>query len=66
MVMEKFNFFKNFKICWWGATMENWKIWPIEKKIGDLYELDNFKKRIFFEKKIFKIEIANVIFSTDF
>ena len=22
-----------------------------EKKIGDLYELDNFKQKIFFEKK---------------
>ena len=36
------------------------------KKIGDLYELDNFKQKIFFEKKNFKIEIANVIFRTIF
>ena len=25
------------------------------KKIGDLYELDNFKQKIFFEKKISKL-----------
>ena len=30
------------------------KFWQIEKKIGDLYELDNFKQKIFFEKKISK------------
>ena len=33
-----------------------------KKKIIDLYELDNSKKKNFFWKKIFKIEIANVIF----
>ena len=33
-----------------------------KKKTIDLYELDNSKKKIFFWKKIFKIEIANVIF----
>ena len=27
----------------------------IEKKIGDLYELDNSKQKIFFEKKISKL-----------
>ena len=27
----------------------------IEKKIGDLYELDNFKQKIFFEKKFAKL-----------
>ena len=26
------------------------KFWQIEKKIIDLYELDNSKKKIFFEK----------------
>ena len=26
-----------------------------KKKIGDLYELDNFKQKIFFEKKISKL-----------
>ena len=31
------------------------KFWKIEKKIGDLYELDNFKQKIFFEKKISKL-----------
>ena len=31
------------------------KFWQIEKIIGDLYELDNFKKKIFFEKKISKL-----------
>ena len=36
------------------------------KKLGDLYELDNSKKKFFFEKKNFKIEIANVIFRTFF
>ena len=31
------------------------KFWQIEKIIGDLYELDNFKQEIFFEKKISKL-----------
>ena len=39
------------------------KFWQIEKKIIDLYELDNFKQKF---KKNFKIEIANVIFRTIF
>ena len=26
-----------------------------KKKKGDLYELDNFKRKIFFEKKILKL-----------
>ena len=37
------------------------KFSQIEKKIGDLHELDNFKQKLFF-----KIEIANVIFRTIF
>ena len=43
MVMEKFNFFKNFKN--FGKS---------KKKIFDLYELDNSKKKIFFEIKFSK------------
>ena len=31
------------------------KFWQIEKIIGDLYELDNFKHKIFFEKKFLKL-----------
>ena len=55
MVMEKFNFFKNFKIFRkWGATDKTEKFWQIEKIIIDLYELDNSKKKIFFEKKFSK------------
>ena len=57
MVREKFNFFENFKNSQMGggARRKTEKFWQIEKIIGDLYELDNSKK------KIFKIEIANVI-----
>ena len=33
----------------------------LKKIIGDLYELDNFKQKIFFEKKISKL-VADVIF----
>ena len=53
--MEKFNFFKNFKNSLIGGPRRKTeKFWQIEKKIGDLYELDNFKQKIFFEKKISK------------
>ena len=31
------------------------KFWQIEIKIGYLYELDNFRQQIFFEKKISKL-----------
>ena len=56
MVMEEFNFFKNFKKFLMGAPRRKTeKFWQIEKKIGDLYELDNFKQKIFFEKKILKL-----------
>ena len=63
IAMEKFNFFKNFKtlLMGEGPRRKTEKFCQIEKKIGDLYELDNFKQEIFFEKKI---EIANVIFRT--
>ena len=54
-VMEKFNFFKNFKkIRWWGATTKKLKNFGKSKKIIiDLYELDNSKKKNFFLKKKF-------------
>ena len=48
-----------------GPRRKTEKFRQIEKKIGDLYELDNFKQKIFFGKK-FKIEIANVIFRPNF
>ena len=55
MVLEEFNIFKNLKNRWWGATTKNWKILASRKKIDDLQELDNFKQKIFFEKKISKL-----------
>ena len=56
MVMEKFNFFKKFqKIADGGPRRKSEKFWQIVKIIGNLYELDNFKKKIFFEKKISKL-----------
>ena len=52
MVMEKFNFFKNFKKLLMGGHDEKLiNFGKSKKKIGDLYELDNSKKKIFFEKK---------------
>ena len=45
--MEKFNFFKNFKNSLMGGHDEKLKkFWQIEKKIINLYELDNSKKKI--------------------
>ena len=56
MVMEKFNFFKNFKKLPMGGHGEKLKnVGKSKKKIGDLYELDNSKQKIFFEKKIPKL-----------
>ena len=55
MVMEKFNFFKNFKKSLMGGHDEKLKNFGKSKKKGDLYELDNFKQKIFFEKKISKL-----------
>ena len=57
IAMEKFNFFKNFKtlLMGEGPRRKTEKFWQIEKKIIDLYELDNFKQKIFFEKKISKL-----------
>ena len=37
-----------------GPRRKTEKFWQIEKKIIDLYELDNSKQKIFFEKKISK------------
>ena len=37
-----------------GPRRKTEKFWQIEKKIIDLYELDNSKKKIFFEKKFSK------------
>ena len=39
-----------------GPRRKTEKFWQIEKIIGDLYELDNFKQKIFFEKKISKLK----------
>ena len=43
------------KIADGGPRRKTEKFWQIEKKIGDLYELDNSKQKIFFEKKISKL-----------
>ena len=54
--MEIFSFFKKFqKIADGGPRRKTEKFWQIDKKIIDLYELDNSKKKIFFEKKISKL-----------
>ena len=56
MVMEKFNFFKNFKNSLMGGHDEKRKNFSkSKKKTIDVYELDNSKKKIFFEKKISKL-----------
>ena len=60
-MIEKNNIFKNCKKLLIGPRRKTEKFWQIEKKIIDFYELDNSKEKIFL-KKIFKIEIANVIF----
>ena len=43
------------KIADGGPRRKTEKFGQIEKKIGDLYELNNFKQKIFFEKKISKL-----------
>ena len=48
-------FSKFQKIADGGPRRKTEKFCQIEKKIGDLYELDNFKQEIFFEKKILKL-----------
>ena len=52
--MEKFNFFKNFNYLLMGGHDEKLKNFAKSEKKGELYELDNFKQKIFFEKKISK------------
>ena len=53
--MEIFNFFENFKKLLIGGHDEKLKYFgKSKKKIIDLYELDNSKKNIFFEKKFSK------------
>ena len=52
--MEKFNCFKNFKNfknLVMGGHDKKLKNFGKSKKIGDLYELDNFKQKIFLKKK---------------
>ena len=56
---KKFSFQSSFfefqKIADGGPRRKTEKFWQIEgKKIIDLYELDNSKKKIFFEKKFSK------------
>ena len=48
-----------------GPRRKTEKFWQIEKKIIDLYELGNSKKKIFFEKK-FSNRDNKCHFSTDF
>ena len=47
--MEIFNFFENFKKLLIGGPDEKLKNFgKSKKKIIDLYELDNFKRKLFF------------------
>ena len=56
MVMEKIHLFQKFqKFADGGPRRKTEKFCQIEKKIIDLYELDNSKKKIFFEKKFSKL-----------
>ena len=56
MTLEKFNFLENFKYLLIGGHDEKLKNFgKSKKKIDDLYELDNSKKKFFFEKKISKL-----------
>ena len=50
MVMEEFNFFKNFKKLPMGGHDEKLKNFGNSKKNGDLHELDNLKQKFFFLK----------------
>ena len=65
MVMEKFNFFKNFKNLLMGGHDEKLKNFGKSEKKIDLYELDNSKEKIFFEKK-FSNRDSKCHFSNDF
>ena len=55
MTLEKFNFQKFQKIADGGPRRKTEKVWQIEKKIGDLFESDNFKQKIFYEKKFLEL-----------
>ena len=55
-------FSKISKIRWWGATTKNWKISANRKNNHWSLRIRQFWEKNFFWKKIFKIEIANVIF----
>ena len=48
-------FSKISKVADGGPRRKSEKFWQIEKIIDDLYELDNSKQKIFFEKKISKL-----------
>ena len=48
-------FSKISKIADGGPRRKTEKFWQIEKIIGDLYELDNEKQKIFLKKKISKL-----------
>ena len=66
MVMEKFNFFKNFKKSLMGGHDEKLKNFGKSKKKYVILRIRQFKAKNFFWKKNFKIEIANVIFRSIF
>ena len=54
---EEIQLFQKFqKIDDGGPRRKTEKFWQIEKKIIDLYELVNFKQKIFFEKKNSKLK----------
>ena len=53
VVMKKFNFFKKLLMGGYDEKLKNFG--KSKKKIGYLYELDNSKQIIFFEKKISKL-----------
>ena len=57
--------FNNLLMGGGGGHDEKLKIFANRKKIIDLYELDNSKKKIFFEKKNFKVD-SKCHFSSDF
>ena len=59
-------FSKISKNRWWGATTKNWKILANRKENHWSLRIRQFKEKNFFWKKIFKIEIANVIYRTIF
>ena len=63
---EEIQLFRKFQIfADEGPRRKTEKFWQIEKIIGDLYELDNFKQKIFLKKK-FQNRNSKCHFSTDF